>query len=108
MLEYIANHSSTYSLWSNPLNSDVQIECQGVAWLVHRHVLVSVSEWMEKYMPLPQADSNVSPPEAYQAMLNGGTELTTIWHQTETRDMEAQSLEPRYSQRSPEIYVPRG
>lgn len=47
--------TTTNSLWADPRNADVQIECKGLVWHVHRHVLVAVSDWMEKHMPPPQA-----------------------------------------------------
>ncbi|KAL1865505.1 hypothetical protein Daus18300_007150 [Diaporthe australafricana] len=38
-------------LWRNPVDHDVVIVCGKAGWMVHRHVLVGMSEWMEKYLP---------------------------------------------------------
>lgn len=43
-------------LWNKPEGADLIIRChprggRKVHWMVHRDILMDMSEWMEKYMP---------------------------------------------------------
>lgn len=47
-------------LWNKPEGADLIIRChprrgQKVHWMVHRDILMDMSEWMENYMP-PEAE----------------------------------------------------
>ena len=37
-------------MWRNPFGHDLVVVCGG-GWLVHRRVLVGMSEWMEENLP---------------------------------------------------------
>ncbi|PSR82705.1 hypothetical protein BD289DRAFT_483690 [Coniella lustricola] len=38
-------------LWFDPQGYDVVIKCDGFRWHTHRHVLIGMSEWMERFLP---------------------------------------------------------
>lgn len=49
-----------HRLWDDPVGADLMIRCRSggggeAHWKVHRHILLDMSEWMEKYMP-PEAE----------------------------------------------------